>query len=295
MNQIHLAAFLAVAETGSFVRGARRLMVGQPAVSSHVADLEMSLKVALFERLPRGVRLTEAGTVLLGYARQMAAMENEAEQAVANLRGVARGRLRIGASTTVGAYLMPPIIARFKRQYPGVELVLDVGNAAETQKRLLDAALDFSATEGFVESPALSAEKIFQDQLLAIAPPDHPLLRKSVVTAKMLEATMFLLREPGSGTREVVERALEKKRIVLQQSMSIGSTEAIKQAVIAGLGVAIVSGMTIQRELVTGALRVISISDLQIDRPILLTTVKGRPLSSATNAFLPMLRSVGSR
>ena len=270
-------------------------MVGQPAVSSHVADLEKALKVALFERLPRGARLTDAGIVLLGYARRLAAMEKEAEQAVAELRGLARGRLAIGASTTVGAYLMPPIIAQFKLQYPAVELVLDIGNAAETQQRLMDAELDFSVTEGFVESPALSAEKVFQDQLLAIAPPDHPLLRKKAVSAKMLAESMFLLREPGSGTRAVVERALQRKRIRLRQSMSIGSTEAIKQAVIAGLGVAIVSGMTIQRELTSGALRVVPLSDLRIDRPILLTTVKGRPLSSATNAFLPMLRSAGKR
>jgi DNA-binding transcriptional LysR family regulator len=108
--------------------------------------------------------------------------------------------------------------------------------------------------------------------------------------ARMLNDTPMLLREPGSGTRAVVQRALEKKRIKPRHTMSIGSTEAIKQAVIAGLGVAIVSRMTIERELADGVLRIIPFADLSIDRPILLTMVKGRPQSSATQAFLPLLR-----
>lgn len=295
MNQTHREAFLAVAETGSFVRAAERLMIGQPAVSSHVADLEKALKVVLFERLPRGARVTESGQLLLDYARRIKALEDEAEQAIAELRGVARGKLRIGASTTVGAYLLPKPIAEFKERFPAIELTLDIGNAAETQQRLLDGKLDFSVTEGFVEHPALSTEEIVQDQLVVIAPPTHPLVHKRPVTGSMLNDVPMLLREVGSGTREVTERAMQRKRIKPRQAMSIGSTEAIKQAVIAGLGISIVSRMTVERELSAGVLRIVSVSDWIITRPILLTLVKGRPLSPATQAFLPAIRKSKSK
>jgi DNA-binding transcriptional LysR family regulator len=265
-------------------------MIGQPAVSSHIADLESALKLTLFERLPRGVRLTEAGELLLGYSRRLAALEEEAELAMTELRGMTRGRLRIGASTTAGAWLLPRLIGEFKRKFPGIEVMLDIGNTAEVHQRLVDGLLDFSVTEGFVEDPALVGEAVFQDQLVAIAPPSHPLIHMRHLKARMLNDTPMLLREPGSGTRAVVQRALEKKRIKPRHTMSIGSTEAIKQAVIAGLGVAIVSRMTIERELADGVLRIIPFADLSIDRPILLTMVKGRPQSSATQAFLPLLR-----
>lgn len=267
-------------------------MVGQPAVSSHVADLEAALKLTLFERLPRGVRLTEAGQLLLDYARRISAIEVEAERAMAELRGVARGKLRIGASTTVGAYLLPGPIAQFKKRFPAIDITLDIGNAAEIQRWLLDATLDFAVTEGFVEHPDLSAEDVFHDQLVVIAPPAHPLVHKKNVTGKMLNDYTMLLREAGSGTRDVMERALQRKRIKPRQTMSIGSTEAIKQAVIAGLGISIVSRMTVGRELSAGVLRIIPVADLSITRPILLTLVKGRPLSSSTQAFLPVLRGV---
>lgn len=291
MNLTHLAAFAAVAEAGSFVGGARRLMVGQPALSSHVSNLERAMKVTLFERLPRGVRLTEAGTLLLGYARRIWALESQAEQAINELRGLSRGRLRIGASTTVGAYLMPKLIGIFSARHPGVEVILDIGNAAQIEARLVHGELDLAVTEGYVENPTLSAEPVFHDRLVVIAAPSHPWAKRGKVDSASLNSTPLIMREPGSGTRDVVERALAAKGIRPRIAMSIGSTEAIKQAVMAGLGLAIVSRMTVEHELNSGALCEVMLTDLTIQRPILLALILERPLGLAAAAFLPLLKN----
>jgi DNA-binding transcriptional LysR family regulator len=290
MNRIHLAAFQAVAEAGSFVRGALVLEVGQPAVSSHVADLELALGTALFERLPRGVRLTEAGKTLLAYARQISSLEFQASQAIADLRGLKSGQLRLGASTTVGAYLLPTALSQFRRLYPGVAVSLAISNTEVVQEQLLKGELDVAVTEGFVEDPALSATIVFHDELQLIAPPGNPLLKQRKASIRDLAGQQLILREAGSGTRAVVEHELARKHINFKNAISIGSTEAIKQSVIAGLGVAFVSGLAVEIELNAGILAVVALEDLSLRRPLHLLSVKGRPPSASAREFTSLLQ-----
>ena len=291
MNLNHLAIFHAAAETGSMSRAAERLFISQPAVSKQIGELEAALGVSLFDRLPRGLRLSAAGELLAGYARRLFAVEAEAEQAIAEMKGLRQGKLTIGASLTIGDYLLPKLLGAYHQQYPGIALHLEIANTQIVQQKLRENALDFGLTEGFAEDPALDAEVFAEDTLTAIVPPGHPLLGEPDVTAVRFCAEPLLLREPGSGTREVVERALLRHGITVRPALSLGSTEAIKQGVMAGLGVAIVSRLALETEMALGLLYLLPLSDLAITRPLHLVRLRGKSDSTAAQAFLALLKS----
>lgn len=289
MNLNHLAIFHAVAREGSVTLGAERLHISQPAVSKQLQELERSLGTPLFDRLPRGVRLTEAGELLEGYARRLFGLEAEAETALAELRGLSRGRLAVGASMTIGGYLLPDILARFHRKYPGIDVRLEIANTEEVQQRLIEGTLDVGLTEGFLEHPELEAAVFRSDAMVVIAPPGHPLLAESPVTAERLCQEPFLVREEGSGTRAVVERAFAERGLTLCAVMSLGNIEAIKRAVSAGLGVAMVSALTVGLEQEAGKLSVVAVSDLCVRRPLHRLHLRGRHQGHAALAFIAAL------
>lgn len=296
MNLNHLAVFHAVAEEGGVSRGAERLCVSQPAVSKQVRELEAALGLKLFDRLPRGVRLTQAGEVLAGHARRLFAVEADAERAIAELKGLSRGSLRVGASLTIGVYLLPEILGAYRKLHPGIDLELEIANTQVIQQKLRENALDVALTEGFVETGEpknelddLEAEIFHRDELVAVVPPGHRLLSEEVVTAAQFCAEPFLMRETGSGTREVVERALAQVKVVVHPTMSLGSTEAIKRAVTAGLGVAIISRLALSTELAAGLLQVVALSNLRIERPLHIVRLRGKSESHAARAFFKLL------
>ncbi len=289
MNRNHLAIFHAVAETGSISRGAERLRVSQPAVSKQVCELENALGVRLLDRLPRGTRLTDAGKTLADYTRRLATIEREAERAIEECRGLKRGRLAIGASTTIGAYLLPQVFAEFHRRHSEIELQLEIANTKTVQGYLTDGAIEIVLTEGIIETEDLESKVFHQDELVAIAPTHHPLLLQQQVTINQLCQEPWVMREEGSGTRAVVEKSIKKHGITIQPVMSLASTEAIKRAVTCGLGVAIVSRLTIQCELKAGTLAIISVKDLTIRRPLHLQTLRNQNQSRAVAEFLEIL------
>ncbi len=288
MNRNHVAIFRAVAESGSFSGGAEVLGISQPAVSQQVGELETSLGVRLFDRLGRGIRLTRAGEVLAGHARRIGAIEEEAERAIAELRGLRRGRLAIGASTTIGVYLLPDVLGEFRRRHPRIELELEIGNTQNVQEKLAEGLVDVGLTEGFVEAREFDSVVFREDDLVAIAPPGHRLLQ-GPVAAKRLCAEPFVMRERGSGTRAVIERALADAGLSVEVVMSLGSTEAVKRAVASGIGVAIVSGLTVANEIRSGTLGLVRVSDLSIRRPLHLLRPRGRSDSPAVKQFLKLV------
>lgn len=289
MNRNHLALFQAVAEEGSFSRGAERLFISQPAVSKQIAEFERALSTRLFDRVPKGVQLTESGELLLGYARRLSALEEEAEQAMGELHGLTRGRLRVGASLTIGAYVLPEVFGAFRERYPGVELSLEIANTETIERLVEQGAADIGLTEGLAENPLLEATVFLEDELVPIAPPNHPILKTGPVTAAHLCHEPFLLREPGSGTRAVVERAFAQQGLTLRPVMSLGSIEAIKRAVAAGVGLAVVSRLTLGLELETGRLAIVPLSDLTIRRPLHRLHRRGSHETSAAEAFRRLL------
>ena len=293
ISRNHLALFRAVAEAGGFSRAAEVIHVSQPAISMQVAELEDNLGAPLFERLPRGVRLTLAGETLLVYAQRIAALEQEAERSMGELRGLKRGRLAVGASQTIGVYLLPELLGCYHKRNPGIELEATVANTEIIKNRLFDGTLDVGLTEG--ENPGgdqdLTATVFHEDELVAIAPVDHPLMSKSRLTVKVLCEQGMIVRESGSGTRAVIDKMLAKRGLSFKRViMSLGSTEAIKRAVGAGLGLAIVSRLAVGRELATNELGVLTVRDLKLRRPLHRLTLRNRPLSVAAEAFFTLLK-----
>lgn len=289
MNHNHLMIFRAVAESGSFTRAAQRLYISQPALSQQVGQLETELGVKLFDRLPRGVRLTSAGQILANHGARIAALDQQAQRQIQELQGLARGRLTLGASQTIGVYLMPEILGRFRREYPQIDLDLEISNTEAIQQKLADDLFDLALTEGFLEQPDLDASVFQQDNLVAIVPPEHPLLERKAVTAAQFCAQPLIVREHGSGTLAVIERALARKSITLSPTMSLGSTEAIKRAVQSHIGVAIVSRLSITQELAAGSLIELPLSDLRIRRPLHRLELRGKIRSPAAEIFVKML------
>ena len=291
MNRNHLALFHAVAQAGGISRGAERLRVSQPAVSKQLKELEDSLGVRLLERLPRGSRLTDGGRILAQFVQRMAALEEEAARAIEEFRGLKRGRLAVGASTTIGAYLLPQVLGEFHRRYPDIELHLEIANTKTIQRQLMEGLVEIGLTEGVIEAEHLDSEVFQEDELVAIAPRGHPLLKKRHVVARELCHEPFVLREEGSGTRAVVERALSKRGLAVKPVLSLAGTEAIKRAVIAGVGIAIVSRLAIGCELQFGSLVIIPVKDLAIRRPLHLQRMRGKNQSPALGQFLKILTS----
>ena len=289
LNLNHLAIFQAIAEAGSIGTGAACLHISQPAASKQLKEFEATLGLALFDRLPKGVRLTAAGEQLLVYARRISATENAAEQALAEIRNLHAGKLAIGASTTIGNYLLPALLAEYRRTWQGIEIVLEIANTELIQHKLLDNALDLGLTEGFVESAELHAEVFAVDQIVVIAAPDHHLAKRPGLTLQQLCHEPCVLREPGSGTRSVIEHMLTQRGLQHAAAMSLGSTEAIKRAVAAGAGISLVSRLAVNSELTAGTLVLLPVEDLQFERPLHKLSLRSKQASRAVQAFAELL------
>ena len=297
-NRNHLALFRAVAEAGGFSRAAGVVHVSQPAISMQVAELEDALGTPLFDRLPRGVRLTNAGEILLGYAQRIATLEADAERAMRELRGLERGRLTLGASMTIGGYLLPAVLGDFRRRHPAVELQLTIANTDTIKTRLLDSTLELGLTEGSPPGDEELHTRVFhEDELIVIAPPGHPFARPASgkrrprpINGQQLCGQPLVLREPGSGTREVLFRALATcGASVGNIVLTLTDTEAIKRAVMAGLGLAVVSRLCVGLELAAGLLVEVPLRNLKLRRPLYELTLRGRQISAAARAFAALL------
>jgi DNA-binding transcriptional LysR family regulator len=288
MNLNHLRVFASVAEQGSLTRAARSLQVSQPAVSKQLGDLEHDLGTTLVDRLPRGVRLTAAGELLFAHAKRILHAEQAAEAELRDLAELGRGRLAIGASTTIGGYFVPSLFGELHRAHPGVQLELRIANTSDIQAAVLDNRLDLGLTEGLMHSDALSVEPFATDELIAIAAPGHAALGRSLLDARALSSLPLLMREAGSGSRDVVEAAFAKLGLRVTPVMALGSTEALKNAVLHGLGVALVSRLTVEHELRTGRLAELKVSDLHIRRDLHRVSLRGKRLSPAANAFIAL-------
>jgi DNA-binding transcriptional LysR family regulator len=291
MDLHKLRTFSIVAAEGNITRAARRLSTSQPAISKQLSELEESLGTPLFHRLPRGVRLTEAGHILRQHADRIFQEEGAAESELAALSGLTRGRLTVGASTTIGSYLIPQLFGAFHRAHPEVRLELEIANTSLVQAMVVDDRIDLGLIEGFVAAEQLVAEVVHYDEMVAIAGPAHPLTLRTSVSARDLVEYPFIGRERGSGTREVIEAALSALSVELEPAMSLGSTEAIKRLVGEGAGFAIVSKLAVDRELHERRLVAIEVQDLSIRRALHLVRLGGKRPTPASESFVRMLRT----
>lgn len=294
LNFNRLRLFVAVVEYGSVTRAAEAISISQPAVTKAVHELERDLGLPLLDHVGRGVVPTEAGLLLANYARRIFALADEASRAMEDLRGLGRGRLAVGASTTIGIYLLPELLGSYRRRYPAIEVFLDIQNTQIVAERLREHLLDLALVEGPVEGDDLLIELFRLDELVLVTSPAHPLAIHGGATVSDLADAPFIMREPGSGTRDVVERSLAAAGIRPNVVMELGSTEAIKRAVAAELGVSIISRHTIGMEQALGRLAVVPVSGLHIERRLNVLQRRASHLTPAAAAFLALLAEVRS-
>lgn len=289
MNLHQLRIFTTVARLGSFSRAAEELSISQPSVSIQVADLERSLGVDLFEKLGKRIYLTEAGRILDEYARRMLGLAEEARIALEDIKGLHRGRLMVGATTTPGTYILPRVIAAFQERHPQVAVVLEIADAKRIQERLLRNEIDLGVVGWEVTAQDLRAEPFLDDELVLVASPSHPLATAGRAHAKGLRDHRLILRERGSGTREALEAALREAGVAIAPSMELGTGEAVKEAVVAGLGVTIISRLAVAGDVHAGRLVIVPMPDLAIRRRFSFVYHRDKRFSQAITTFRAML------
>jgi DNA-binding transcriptional LysR family regulator len=285
LNLNSLRLFLAVATHGGFSRAARATGVSQPAISKAVRLLEEQGGAQLLVRSPSGVTLTEAGTLLVEHARALFAEERAAEERLESLRGLRRGVLRLGASTTLASYFLPPILGELYRAHPGIDLQLLSANARTVIGALLEHEVELGLVEGPVHDGRLEVRPWREDELVVVVAPGHPLTRKRNLTGAQLMEELLLLREEGAGTRDVMLAALRRRRWTPRRMFEVNSTEAIKGLVAAGVGWALLSARAVQDEVQLGRLRRLEVADFTLRRTLVWVRWKARRLGPAATAF----------
>jgi LysR family transcriptional regulator, low CO2-responsive transcriptional regulator len=285
MNLQQLRTFRVVAQQRSYSRAAQLLYLSQPGVSLQVRALEQSIGMALFERFGRQLRLTEAGVALLEYADRILSLVDESQQALEELGNARRGIVRVAASTTAGIYIVPRALGGFHRQNPGVRLTLDVVNRFTVAERLLRDEVDVAVMGLIEDAHDLQVEPFLPNELVVIASPRHPLAQRKQIPVADLVGETLLLREQGSGTRTDIERMFAKGQLVMRLGMELRSSGAIKQAVAADLGIAIIPMHAIELELLAKRLVALNVEGFPIRRDWSIARRAGRRLSAAANAL----------
>jgi DNA-binding transcriptional LysR family regulator len=279
-----LRVFEAVARQLSYTRAAEELHLTQPAVSMQVRQLEDQVGLPLFEKLGKSIALTDAGRELCHYSRGINRSLQEMEEVLESLKGLSRGRLSVAVASTVN-YFAPRLLAVFHKRYPGIALRLDVTNR-ERLLRLLEAnAVDMVLMGQPPDAADVESDAFMENPLVAIAPPEHPLAVERAVPLARLATEVFVMREPGSGTRQAMERFFAEHGIAIRHGMQMTRNEAIKQAVRAGLGLSVVSLHTVELELETRRLVVVDVQEFPIERHWHLVYRRGKRLSPAARAF----------
>jgi DNA-binding transcriptional LysR family regulator len=279
-----LKVFESVARHLNYTRAAEELFLTQPAVSMQLKQLEENLGVALFEQLGKRIHLTEAGREVLGYARAVTQQLDELEGVLNHIKGLSGGKLRISVATTAN-YFIPTLLGTFSRRYPEVTISLDVTNRETLLQQLSENTVDLVIMGQPPAELDAEADAFMENPLVIVAPPDHPLVREKKIPLVRLQEETFLVREPGSGTRIAMERFFAERGMRLKTGMEVGSNEAIKQSVQAGLGLGLLSRATIEQELTLKRLVVLDVADFPIMRHWYLVHRRGKRLSTVAEAF----------
>ena len=294
MDLRRLEVLVRVAELGSFSRAAEALSLSQPTVSEHVRALEDDLGVQLLDRLGRGATPTPAGRLLLGYARRVLALTREARQAVDQFQGKMTGALAVGGSTIPGEYLLPALVGRFTSRHPDVSISVRIGSSRHVAEWVDDGEVEVGVIGARPASRSLASRELLADELVVVVPADHPWARRGDVALSELKAETLVVRERGSGTRDALERALSDVGAslgALRIAGEMGSTQAVKQAVRAGVGVAVISRRAIADECRVGLLGCARLRDLPMARSFYLVTHRERTRSPIAEAFVGFVES----
>lgn len=289
-----LELFYWVAELKSFSRAAEHLSLRQPTVSAHIRELEEKLGSKALNRVGGEVTPTALGQVLFERAKSLLALKRETVAALSQFHGKLKGELLVGGSNIPGEYILPAKLGAFIQKYPEVKPILRIGDSAGIVESLLGGEVEIGFVGFKVRDGRLSFQKIWKDEMVLAVPKNHPWARRKVVDLKDLVREGFVSREGGSGTlrsfRKLLNRKGQEPEKVLNVIMELGSTEAVKEALIAGLGVSILSRTSIRREIQDGLLKEVPIRGLKLERDFYQVFHRRRPLSPVSQAFLQFLK-----
>lgn len=292
MTLRQLELFIAVAETGSFSRGAEIVMLTQSTVSQHIAALEEEFNTQLLDRTSKGIFLTPGGEIFLQHARRVIAERDILNQAMASLHGLEKATLNLGASNIPANYLIPCFLPFLRQQFPGISLNVRIGDSRDVLNELKAGQVELAIVGGRLDDDIYSYEPLLTDQLVMIIGPQHPLQDRSSVSLEELAEEEFIVREDGSGTYQALQKAFLKVGVdpeSFQVVARLGSNEAVRRAVAAGLGCAFVSDLSIQNNLRHGELIKVDVEGLTIKRQLWLVRLRERTASPAATAVSELL------
>ncbi|MBL7031919.1 MAG: LysR family transcriptional regulator [Nitrospira sp.] len=291
---IKLKVFCTVAETKSFTKAAKIVHLSQPAVSLQIQALEEFFETKLFDKTGKKVSLTTAGKILYEHATHIMGHYNEVVKEINKLTGSIKGAVEIGASTTLGNYILPQIITDFKRAHPKIKIKLRIGNTERIEDLMHAGFVDFGIVEGITSRSNTKTEKVISDKLTLIVHPKHTLAKKRAISVLELTREPFILREQGSGTRQHIEEFLGQHGLNasdLHISLIMGSTESIKAAVEAGNGIAILSPWAVRKEVEDGRLKRIRLREGDIPRDLSLIYPKRHRLTHADKELILFIKN----
>ncbi|WP_334073298.1 MULTISPECIES: LysR family transcriptional regulator [Paenibacillus] len=286
----YLEVFMKVVEKENFTKAAEELHMTQPAVSQHIRTLERLVGARLLERNNKHVRMNKAGEIVYHHAKEILALYTRMHDLVDDLAGHASGPIAIGASYTFGEYILPHIIAKLKREYPLIRPSIIIHNTKEITDLVNSYQLDIGIIEGFFNNHQLHSEVVSEDHMVIVASPSHPLLQKDgeLHLSELADET-WILREEGSGTRQAADHFFEMHNFTPTMIMEFGSTQVIKESVEAGLGISLLSGWAIAKELTNGYIGMLKVGGLPFKREFTLVT-SSVYRTKALNTFIETLK-----
>jgi DNA-binding transcriptional LysR family regulator len=287
LNLNLLRVFHAVSQLLSFTRAAEKLHLTQPGISRHIKELETFYETRLFDRLGKKVILTQEGEILYRATGTMFDLLRESKARIHDLHGLSGGKLVVGASITIGDYILPALLVKFREAYPDVEIKLDIALSLQVVDRILSNTVEIGFIGHYAEDRMLTVVPFKEDKMLLVVAAKHPwATRKTSVSLKELADQPFLLSREGSGTRNTVEALLDKAGIILNNTMELGTTEGVKQSVEVNLGISILSQHVVMKEIAAGTIKALRLSGVALTRNLYLVRHKDRYLSASAQAFI---------
>lgn len=292
MTLRHLKIFIMVSDLGSMTAAAKALFIAQPTVSQAISELEDYYGIKLFDRLSKRLFITEKGRQLLSYARHITALVNEMDQVMKNPDE--SGMIKIGASLTLGTYLLPKLVNEFSNYYPLLQVKAITKNTHEIEALLMQNDIDFAVVEGVVHTPDIITTPFMDDELLLVCGRTYPLYKGAKISITDLRNLHFIVREQGSGTRELFENIMALHGINWHLAWECNGSDVLKSAAINGVGVAVISQRLVENEIKTGELRSIKVEDVEMKRNFSVIYHKNKYITKAMKAFIDLCFQEGT-
>lgn len=289
MNIRKLKIFYATATSLNMTKVAKELYISQPSVSQAIHEFEEEIGARLFDRIGKRIYLTNEGEVCFNYVRRILNLYEEATEKVNEITNQEKGKIKIGASTTIGTYILPDILKEFVEVHKGIEISLIIENTTNIEKLILENKVDFAFVEGRIISEEINKIPVWKDEIVFITSAKHPLGDKGIITPKELKKEKLIMREFGSGTREIVESFFLEKNIDYRIFMELGNTEAIKKSVEANLGVGCISKRCLEDKVEKGELKTLRMDCGNINRELILIIHKDKFMNNNMKEFIKFI------